>query len=78
MRRESEYPSAEAEYRKTGQTRRRAVPANGFRRHVVVELKAEPFDPTFVGQLNLNLSAADDLLRHPDDHGERLVADAGV
>jgi hypothetical protein len=26
-----------------------------------------PFDPTFVGQLNLYLSAADDLLRHPDD-----------
>jgi hypothetical protein len=26
-----------------------------------------PFDPSFVGQLNLYLSAADDLLRHPDD-----------
>lgn len=34
---------------------------------VVVELKAVPFDPAFVGQLNLYLSAADDLLRHPDD-----------
>ncbi|PIP40104.1 MAG: hypothetical protein COX19_06470 [Desulfobacterales bacterium CG23_combo_of_CG06-09_8_20_14_all_51_8] len=34
---------------------------------VVVELKAVPFDPGFVGQLNLYLSAVDDLLRHPDD-----------
>ncbi len=34
---------------------------------VVVELKAVPFEPAFVGQLNLYLSAADDLLRHPDD-----------
>jgi predicted nuclease of restriction endonuclease-like (RecB) superfamily len=38
-----------------------------LRRYVVVELKAVPFDPAFVGQLNLYLSAADDLLRHPDD-----------
>jgi len=29
--------------------------------------KAVPFDPAFVGQINLYLSAADDLLRHPDD-----------
>ena len=34
---------------------------------VVVELKAVPFEPAFVGQLNLYLSAADDLLRQPDD-----------
>jgi predicted nuclease of restriction endonuclease-like (RecB) superfamily len=34
---------------------------------VVVGLKAVAFDPAFVGQLNLNLSTADDLLRHPDD-----------
>lgn len=34
---------------------------------VVVELKAVPFDPGFVGQLNLYLAAVDDLLRHPDD-----------
>jgi predicted nuclease of restriction endonuclease-like (RecB) superfamily len=34
---------------------------------VVIELKAVPFDPAFVGQLNLYLSATDDLLRHPDD-----------
>ncbi len=34
---------------------------------VVVELKAVPFDPSFVGKLNLYLSAVDDLLRHPDD-----------
>jgi len=34
---------------------------------VVVELKAVPFDPAFVGQLNLYLSAVDDLMRHPDD-----------
>lgn len=34
---------------------------------VVIELKAVPFDPVFVGQLNLYLSAVDDLMRHPDD-----------
>jgi len=38
-----------------------------LRSYVVVELKAVPFDPAFVGQLNLYLSAADDLLRHPGD-----------
>ena len=38
-----------------------------LRCYVVVELKAVPFDPAFVGQLNLYLSAADDLLRHPYD-----------
>ena len=34
---------------------------------VVVELKTVPFDPAFIGQLNLYLSAVDDLLRHSDD-----------
>ena len=34
---------------------------------VVVELKTVPFDPAFVGQLNLYLSAVDDRLRHPND-----------
>lgn len=34
---------------------------------VVVELKVVPFEPGFVGQLNLYLSAVDDLLRHADD-----------
>lgn len=34
---------------------------------VVVELKAGPFDPAYVGQMNLYLSVVDDLLRHPDD-----------
>jgi len=38
-----------------------------LRCYVVVELKAVPFDPGFVGTLNLYLSAVDDLLRHPDD-----------
>jgi predicted nuclease of restriction endonuclease-like (RecB) superfamily len=38
-----------------------------LRCYVVVELKAGSFEPAFVGQLNLYLSAADDLLRHPDD-----------
>lgn len=38
-----------------------------LRCYVVVELKAGAFDPGFVGQLNLYLSAVDDLLRHPDD-----------
>ena len=34
---------------------------------VIVELKAVPFEPAFVGQLNLYLSAADDLLKQPED-----------
>jgi predicted nuclease of restriction endonuclease-like (RecB) superfamily len=34
---------------------------------VVVELKAVPFDPAFVGQINLYLSAVDDQLRHAED-----------
>jgi len=34
---------------------------------VVVELKAIPFDPGFVGTMNMYLSAVDDLLRHPED-----------
>lgn len=38
-----------------------------LRCYVVIELKAVSFDPGFVGQLNLYLSAVDDLLRHPDD-----------
>jgi predicted nuclease of restriction endonuclease-like (RecB) superfamily len=38
-----------------------------LRCYVVIELKAVPFDPAFIGQLNFYLSAADDLLRHPDD-----------
>lgn len=38
-----------------------------LRRYVVVELKAVPFDPGFIGKLNFYLSAVDDLLRHPDD-----------
>jgi len=38
-----------------------------LRRFVVVELKAVPFDPAFVGKLNLYLSAVDDLLKQPDD-----------
>ncbi len=33
----------------------------------MVELKAVAFDPAFVGQLNLYLSAADDFLRHASD-----------
>ena len=38
-----------------------------LRRYVVIELKIGPFDPSFVGQLNLYLSAADDKFRHTDD-----------
>lgn len=38
-----------------------------LRRYVVIELKARAFAPGDVGQLNLYLSAVDDLLRHPDD-----------
>lgn len=38
-----------------------------LRSYVVVELKAVPFDPGFAGQMNVYLSAVDDLLRHADD-----------
>jgi predicted nuclease of restriction endonuclease-like (RecB) superfamily len=38
-----------------------------LRSYVVIELKARAFTPGDVGQLNLYLSAVDDLLRHPDD-----------
>lgn len=38
-----------------------------LRCYVVVELKAVPFEPEFIGKLNLYLSAVDDLMRHPDD-----------
>lgn len=38
-----------------------------LRRYVVVELKARAFTPGDVGQVNLYLSAVDDLLRHRDD-----------
>lgn len=38
-----------------------------LRCYVIIELKAVPFEPSFVGQMNLYLSAADDLLRHPED-----------
>ncbi|MFA5890995.1 MAG: PDDEXK nuclease domain-containing protein [Actinomycetota bacterium] len=38
-----------------------------LRCYVVIELKAVPFDPGFTGQLNMYLSAVDDLLRHQDD-----------
>lgn len=38
-----------------------------LRCYVVIELKAIPFEPEFVGKLNMYLSAVDELLRHPDD-----------
>jgi len=38
-----------------------------LRCYVVIELKAVPFDPAFIGQINVYLSAVDDLLRDPDD-----------
>ena len=38
-----------------------------LRCYVVIELKAVAFDPAFVGQMNVYLSAVDDLLRHHDD-----------
>ena len=38
----------------------------GFITVFCIDLKAGPFDPAFVGQMNLYLSAVDDLLRHPD------------
>jgi predicted nuclease of restriction endonuclease-like (RecB) superfamily len=38
-----------------------------LRCYVVIELKAVPFDPAFIGQINVYLSAVDDLLRQPGD-----------
>ena len=38
-----------------------------LRCYVVVELKAVPFEPEFVGKLNMYMGAVDDLLRHSDD-----------
>ncbi|XAS62753.1 PDDEXK nuclease domain-containing protein [Micrococcaceae bacterium Sec5.8] len=35
---------------------------------VVVELKATAFKPEYLGQINMYMSAVDDLLAHPDDH----------
>ena len=34
---------------------------------IVIDLKVQPFKPEFAGKMNFYLSAADDLLRHPDD-----------
>jgi predicted nuclease of restriction endonuclease-like (RecB) superfamily len=34
---------------------------------VVIDLKAKPFKPEYVGKMNFYLSAVDDRLRHPDD-----------
>jgi predicted nuclease of restriction endonuclease-like (RecB) superfamily len=38
-----------------------------LRRYVVIELKAVAFEPGFIGQMNMYLSAVDDLLKHADD-----------
>ena len=38
-----------------------------LRCYVVIELKAVPFDPAFIRQIKVYLSAVDDLLRHPGD-----------
>ncbi|WP_141120604.1 PDDEXK nuclease domain-containing protein, partial [Salmonella enterica] len=38
-----------------------------LRCYVVVELKAVPFKPAFVGQIGLYLAAVDDFLAHDDD-----------
>jgi predicted nuclease of restriction endonuclease-like (RecB) superfamily len=38
-----------------------------LRCYVVIELKAVNFEPGFVGQLGMYMSAVDDLLAHPDD-----------
>lgn len=38
-----------------------------LRCYVVIDLKATPFEPEYVGKMNFYLSAVDDLLRHPDD-----------
>jgi len=38
-----------------------------LRCYVVIDLKATAFKPEYAGKMNFYLSAADDLLRHPDD-----------
>ncbi|MET4095222.1 PDDEXK nuclease domain-containing protein [Arthrobacter sp. UYCu712] len=38
-----------------------------LRSFVVVELKATAFKPEYVGQINMYMSAVDDLMAHPDD-----------
>lgn len=38
-----------------------------LRCYVVIDLKMSDFQPEFSGKMNFYLSAADDLLRHPDD-----------
>ena len=38
-----------------------------LRRYVVIELKARPFDPSFLGQLGLYIRAVDDFLAQPGD-----------
>jgi len=39
----------------------------GLRCYVVIEPKADKFEPSHVSQLNMYLNVVDDLLRHPDD-----------
>ena len=46
--------------------------------YVVIEPKADKFEPGHVNQLNMYLNVVDDLLRHPDDQpssGRLLVKD---
>ena len=38
-----------------------------LRCYIIIDLKATPFKPEYAGKMNFYLSAADDLLRHPDD-----------
>ncbi len=38
-----------------------------LRCYVIIDLKTTPFKPEYAGKMNFYLSAADDLLRHPDD-----------
>lgn len=39
-----------------------------LRCYIVLELKADEFEPRDAGQINFYLSAVDDMLRHPDDN----------
>lgn len=39
-----------------------------LRRFIVIELKTTKFDPGYLGQLGMYMSAIDDLLAHPDDN----------
>lgn len=39
-----------------------------LRSHIVLEIKARPFDPSFAGQINFYVNAVDEILKNPEDN----------